>query len=274
MDSSDNQIASPEFLTSLYFQGILQKFNGDETLKVNSIKLTLCTEGCASALSLVYRVEVFASQNDGLKHGNFVVEITREKLCNDHNIFKKELKLFQKVLPKLRNILKSVGDSENVFPKAIAVDRNEGVLVLEDLVQRKFAWLDLSIRLDSNHIKLSLKNLAKFHAASMVLMEKDPKTLEKFDIGMFFQKAPVVKSRFCNNIDALAAEVSSWKGFEDYATKLKTMKTDLMQNSYKAFDNEPGDVKVLVHGNFCKNNMMFKYDKSGVPDDAMIVRTS
>lgn len=277
-----NSLNENTALTTHYFEEILQKYNNDGNLRILSIKLWNLVESNGDAFaSTMFRVEVFANQNHDLKHGTFIVkmlpasEIAREKLgSGNYDVHEKEMEVFQKILPQLREILRTNSEDENVFPKAIAVDRKRGIIVLEDLSLKKFVMADRKIGLDSNHIKLSLKKLAKFHAVSMVLIEEDPKALEKFDIGMFSRQTSAFNSFFCGNMNALTTEVSSWKGYEEYAKKLEAMKTNLLENACKVFDNEPGDIKSLIHGDFWTNNVMFKYDKKGEVDDAMIVRNN
>lgn len=281
MDSLENNNAVPVFLTSFYFEGILQKYNSDEKLKVNSIKIGPCGGVGDAFASTMYRVEIYASQGDEskLKHGTFIVkmlptlQLARDKLgSGNYNVHEKEMEIFQKVLPEFNKILKSAGDVRSVFPKAIAVDRVRGVLVLEDLAIKKFTMKDRKVGLDLKHIELALGSLARFHAGSMVIIEANPKVFRKFDVGMFSRKTSAFNTLFCGNMEALTAEVSSWNGFETYASKLEALKGNVLENSCKVFDDEHGEIKVLAHGDFWVNNVMFKYDKKGLPREAVIVK--
>lgn len=276
-----SSIVVPEFLTSLYFQDILQKYNNDGNLNVISIKAGPCGAAGDAFASTMYRVEVFARQRgeSGLKHGKYIVkmmptlQLAREKLgIGSYNVHEKEMEIFQNVLPEFRKILRFVGEAKNVFPRAIAVDRVRGVLVLEDLSDKKFMMVDRKLGMDLKHIRLSLESLARFHAASIVMMETNRKVFDKFDVGMFSRKTSAFHNFFCGNMDALTAEVSSWKGFEAYAAKLEAMKENFLDKSYKVFDNEPGEMKVLAHGDFWVNNVMFQYDRNGSPRDSIVVQ--
>lgn len=279
---SNSNLNVPEFLTSDYFQDILRKYNKDKNLKVSSNKVGPCGGVGDAFASTMYRVEIFATQKNDeiMKHVNVIVkmlpalQLARDKLGEgSYNVHEKEMEIFQKVLPEFRKILKSAGEIKSVFPRAIAVDRLNGVLVLEDLSLKRFKMADRKVGLDLQHMKLALESLARFHAPSIILLDKYPKIFDKFDIGMFSRKTSAFHNFFCGNMNALTAEVSTWKDFEVYAQKLETLKENVLENSYNVFDNEPGEMKVLAHGDFWLNNVMFQY-RNGLPRDAVIVKPS
>lgn len=269
----------PAFLTSGYFEVILQKYNKDPNLKVHWIKIGPCGAPGDAFASSMFRVEVGASQNgkSDLK-GNYIVkmmptlQLARDKLgIGGYDVQEKEMEIFQNVFPAFRKILKPIGGDKNLFPKAIAVDRLRQVLVLEDLALKRFVMADRKVGLDEQHVKMSLVKLANFHAASMVLLASDPEIFKKFEVGMFSRKTSAFHDFFGSNMDALINEVSSWDGYEAYAAKLKNLRPKLFENSFKVFDNEPGDMKVLIHGDLWLNNLMFNYDMRGSLHDAIIV---
>lgn len=280
MSSKDNQHFVPDFLTSGYFESILRKHNRDDKLKVHSLQVGPCGAAGDAFASTMYRVEVTASQKHlpDLKHGSFIVkmlptlQLARDKLgSGSYNVHEKEMEFFQNVFPELRRILETSNECKNIIPKAIAVDRVRGVLILEDLARKHFMMADRKVGLDLNHLKLALSKLAKFHAASMILMGENSEAFKSFDVGMFSRKTSAFHDFFNTNMDALTAEVSGWKGFEAYARKLEMLKENVLENSNKTFDNEAGELKVLVHGDLWLNNIMFTYDKLGSPNDAILV---
>lgn len=275
------QFNFPGFLSSNYFEAILQKFNRDETLKVHSVKVEPCGAASDGFASTMYRVEVLATQKneENIRHGNYVVkmmptsQLAITKLgTGSYDVHEKEMEIFQNIFPEFTRILRSIGEDKNIFPKAIAVDRVRGVLVMEDLAVKKFLMSDRKIGLDLNHIKISLVKLARFHAASIILMENDPNIFESFDIGMFSRNSSAFNSYIATHLDALTSEVSTWNEFDSFASKLQAMKKNFIENTNKVFDNEPGDMQVLIHGDLWTNNLMFTYDKKGSLRDAIIVR--
>jgi hypothetical protein len=270
----------PKFLTSEYFEDILQKYNNDVSLKVESVDVGPCGSAGDGFASTMYRVEIHARQNNNekLKRGNYIVKMMPTlKLAVDklgsgsYNVQQKEMDIFQNIFPEFSRILKSVGEDKNVFPKAIAIDRKRDVLVLEDLAAKKFEMADKRVGMGMNQLKLGLTKLARFHAASIVLMEESPNIFERYDIGMFSRKTSAFHDFFGSNMDALIAEVSSWDEFEIYGKKLKNLKENMYERAYQAYDNDEGDLKVFTHGDLWINNFMFTYNKRNEANDAIIV---
>lgn len=266
----------PEFLTCEYFEKILQICHNDPMLKVKKIKGQHCTNAFCSTM---LRFEVDANfGRDKKQQRSYIVKMKLESEIalaalgsGSYDIYEKEMEMFHKILPEFRKILKTIGEDKNVFPKSITVDRNRDVLILEDLAVKNFVTVDREVELDVTHIQMSMAKLAKFHAASIVLMQQSPEMFENFDVGMFSRKVSAFKDKFRTNMEALTAEVSSWPGYEYYAKKLENMKSQMFERSCRAFDNDEGDLKVLVHGDLWKSNMMYVYDGEGSPKDAIIV---
>ena len=271
----------PDFLTASYFESILQKYNRDDTLKVHSVQIGPCGAAGDAFASTMYRVKIHATQREAEKTGNFVIkmmptlQLARNKLGKgSFDVHEKEMEIFQNIFPKMRKILKTVSDDKNIFPKAIAVDRVRGVLMLEDLMDKHFVMADRKIGLDLDHLKLGLQKLAKFHASSMVLLEKSPEKFKGFDIGMLSRNAGAFHDFMRTNLDALTDELSTWDGFEKYVPKLNSLKENFFENCFRVFDNEPGQIKVLIHGDLWVNNLMFNYHKNGSLKDCIIVSST
>lgn len=271
----------PDFLSSNYFENILQKYFHQPHLKVHSIKVGPCGAAGDAFASTMFCVHVITSQSykSDFKRNSYIVkmlptlQLARDKLgSGSYNVQKKEMEIFQKIFPEFGKILKSINENTNVFPKAIAVDRVRDVLLLEDLAVKRFVMADRKVGLDENHMRLSLHKLARFHAASMVLLEENPELLENFNVGMFSTNTSAFNEFFLSHMDALTAEVSTWDDYKSYGEKLELMKGKLMEKSFRAFDNDPGDFQVLVHGDLWVNNIMFKYDEHGSPADAILVK--
>lgn len=276
----DQEFVAPEFLTRGYIQNILQKFNRDTSIEVQEIQVRPFGGVGDAFASTMYRVAVQTkSQGEPLaRHISLVVkmmptlELAVDKLgSGSYDVHEKEMDMFQKVFPRLRKILKAVGEGENVFPKALAVDRIRGVLVLEDLAEKRFLMADRKVGLDLDHLKLGLIKLAQFHAASMVLLREEPSLSDRYDVGMLSRGTSAFHDFLGSNMDALIAEVSTWQGFKVFGAKLKELRSEVFEKANRVFDNEPGDLKALIHGDIWVNNLMFQYEKNGLPKDVILV---
>lgn len=266
----------PLWLNKSYLENIMQKYRRDSSVKINSIKIKPCGGNGESFASVMFRVEIIF---ESLEKGSYIVktlpanELAIEKLgIGSYDVQNKEMDIYKRILPELKKSLKSIKEDKHVFPKALAIDINNEVIVLEDLAVKNFVMPDRKKGLDLIHLKMGLDKLAKLHASSLVLAEKDKNIFEKFDVGMISRTTTAFHCFFLSNMDALVQEVSEWPGYEKYALKLDKMKETMLEKSMQIFDNNEGDLLVLCHGDLWTNNLMYTYDDEGNPTDVILVR--
>ena len=98
-------------------------------------------------------------------------------------------------------------------------------LILEDLTTLGFKMADRHSRLDLEHSVIALKGLAKFHALSLALNDKDTSILETFKNEFIYteQNRELMKSFTQTTFDALINVVERWNGYEKYGDKLRAV---------------------------------------------------
>lgn len=269
----------PSWLNDVFIQNILQNFYHDKDLRVESLRIKSCGAKGDSYASVMYRVGTYFC--DGKKQGHYrsyivktlpTADIAIEKLgSSNYNVQNKEMEFYERVLPEFRCILESINEDPDIFPLALAVDKTLDVIVLEDLVEKQFVMASRLNGLDLNHTLISLRKLARMHATSIVVHERNPSAFSHLDTGFFTRKTDAFHIMFETLCDAMIAEVSSWDGYEYYAKKLVNVRKNLIKNAQRAFDCDEGDLHVLNHGDLWTNNLMFKYDESGKPIDAVLL---
>lgn len=86
-------------------------------------------------------------------------------------MFPREIKMMTENLTKMNESLKRLNC--NPLSAQVLYTRLESpsVLVLEDLKTSGFQMANRRMRLDLAHAELALKNLARFHASSLLLLE-------------------------------------------------------------------------------------------------------
>lgn len=199
-------------------------------------------------------------------------DLALEKLGTDnYNVQDKEMEMYQKLLPEFKKVLDSINEDSNIFPTVVAVDKALDVIVLEDLMEKKFVMADRLEGLNFEHITLTLRKLARMHAASIIIHQKNPNAFANFNTGLFTRKTDAFHVMFESLCDVLIEEVSTWDGYEYYAEKLKNVRKNLIENAQRAFDCDDGDLHVLNHGDLWTNNVMFTYDSFGSPIDAILM---
>lgn len=179
--------------------------------------------------------------------------------------------MYFRVLPAIKIILKSIGEDTNIFPSTISIDEANDIIIMEDLMEKNYVMPNRVKRLDLVHVKMALRKLALFHAATIVMHEENPKVFDNFDTGMFNRKTNALQILFKTNFDAFRDLVSQWEDHQYYADKLNKLRPHLCENAMRAFDCDEGDLAALCHGDFWTNNTLYSYDKNMNPLDVIIV---
>lgn len=271
----------PSWLSESYVEKILRKFNRDDNLRVKFLQIKQCGGKGDSYASMMYRVGCFFYEgkcSETLQSRSLIIktlpvlDLAIEKLgTGNYNVQTKEMDMYQQVLPEFKEILESINEDSNIFPLVLTVDKSLDVIVLEDLMEKKYVMADRLKGLDMNHVLMALRKLARMHACSIVVDRKDPKVLKKFDTGFFTRKTDAFHIMFESLCDAMIEEVSTWNGYEYYAEKLKNVRKNLIKNAQRAFDCDEGDLQVLTHGDLWTNNLMFQYNESGFLTDCVLI---
>lgn len=271
----------PTWLNELFFQDAMRKYFGDKNLRVKSLKIQSCGGKGDSYASVMYRVGVFYSRgqnSDQVLFKSYVVktlpelEVAVEKLgSNNFNVQNKEMEIYQRFLPEFRKILESINEDASIFPDVLTVDKALEVIVLEDLAEKKFVMCDRLKGLDLDHILLALRKLARLHAASVIVHDRDPNAFAHIDTGFYTRKTEAFHVMFETLCDALIEESATWEGFEYYANKLKSVRKSLIERAQRTFDCDEGDFHVLNHGDLWTNNLLYAYDEAGKAADAVLL---
>lgn len=98
------------------------------------------------------------------------------------------------------------------------------LIVFEDLKPLGYIMADRQNGLDEAHCRLVLNKLGKFHAASMTLHERDPKSMDKFSYGMIKPNASrteLLEAIFARGLETFVSVVETWPGQEKMVKKLK-----------------------------------------------------
>ncbi|KAL1140737.1 hypothetical protein AAG570_000667 [Ranatra chinensis] len=191
----------------------------------------------------------------------------RAKQIGEWGLFRKEIKIYNTVLPKMDELMDSVGYTGETLWGRCFYTRPNDTIILEDLKELGFKMVDRKEGLDVNHVLLALRNLGKYHALSAVLKERGTLDVAGFKDTIFSanldsmeQYVEQVLTQFAEVVDTTWGE--EWKV---YVPKIKSLVGRSMDVINQLFD-EKCDFPVLNHGDFWVNNIMFKYDgDSNIP---------
>ena len=197
------------------------------------------------------------------------------KFMTESKAFEKETALYQITIPAMFNVLQQNiqgREVQHLTPICYKTSRPQ-TLVLEDLTTLGFKMANRHDRLDSLHCTLALKNLAKFHAASVALYDKNPNGMDVYVESIYTDKNLDMMRKFMDtSFNALANVVEKWSGFEKYGDKLRLIIPTICDRIMEIVKPVPDSLSVLTHGDFWVNNMMFHYcPETGKPDQVRFI---
>ncbi|XP_037794500.1 uncharacterized protein LOC119589919 isoform X1 [Penaeus monodon] len=189
--------------------------------------------------------------------------------------FVKEAEFYGKLLPRLNAAMEEASLKTLRFPKYYhnCLKVGKELLFLEDLRRRNFKMYDRRKGLDVAHASLVLEELARLHAASLLLQNKDPEyfqnTLLNRDWANAFDGAIAVDVMFGGHFDNTVAMLEKIGGYETAIQWIRSTKPNIREIFTEQL--EPSKYHVLCHGDAWNNNCLFRYNEGGVPEEVMLV---
>lgn len=180
---------------------------------VKNVKFTI--QGFGNYLGFLgeyFRLKIDAIVNDTRQEFQFFMkslpthDLKQRKMLIESGIFKKEVTLYEKLLPRLSHLS---NNEDSWCPQAYL--HRDDLLVLEDLSLKGYKLLPSHQAFNHTHVELTLKSIASFHCSSIVY-EKNGKSISD----------DFAKTLFETSVDNI-----SW-----YHSGLKVSKVDIYDQSY------------------------------------------
>lgn len=270
---------TPVWFTQNLLQTVLQKKYLDTSLRIVTLKVTDFGKG-DNYVSQMKRVYVEYTKNDDKKSGHFLLKSCDDKdefqynILKEYNVYEQEMRMYDDILPKLTQILRESIDIEesHLFPETIAVFHDQGSILFEDLTKTNFIMEDRLKGLNLQKAKLLLSSLAKMHAASAVLNEREPNIFKNCDRGMFNRYTRGFSTFTETAVKMCGEMVSGWEGFEHIGEKILKIVPHFMEYTERVYDVDFNHLNVLCHGDFWTNNSLFRYVKGDTePSDCILI---
>ena len=218
---------------------------------------------------------------------NLLVKISPEdpvyrKYVDTDALFHTEIHMYKEIIPFVEEFLgkRKTDLLGEMFPKCYYAESGAAcvggrdIIVLEDVVPRGFSPSAERLVLDYGHCAVALRQLARYYAVfyGMKTLETSRfhAMLKNIRARNVAQSSPEDMSYFF--------ETTSYRGVkylesrqEIDQTTLDRLKNRLVHAGQHVVDLvEPKEpLAVLCHGDFCRNNILFRYD-SGKPCDALL----
>lgn len=297
MGTSPKEYTSPEWLTRDFLLDILRNHFKNESLEIKELVVKKAdislNSGYASELhrasliivkdeqeekfSLIIKVSFFLSHDFNIL--TYMLPQDHPKghtgaIAKKSKLFHREILAYKDVIPRVQDLLLSIGDSTTLAPTCFyTTESPEPFLILEDMSLKDFEIAPPGNILNMDYVLPAVIKLAKFHAASAVLAEKDSSIMD------FFCDSPISRNPdrkeflgfFPASIRYVAEEVFTWKGYEEIAEKLLSLSQRVLIEAVDMYEQDGIELKVLNTADLWVNNLMFHHNELKEPDDVVMV---
>lgn len=273
------EVDVPQWLNREFLATILSE-EEKKNISVACMDVTAAVSKGDNYLSTLYRIMVECNESNGGNGINKYFLILKtlpkgemlQKLVSESQSFEKELQMYSSTLPAMYCTTKA--KLRQLSARYIPTNMSN-VIVLEDLQQLGYKMANRHTGLDLKHCELTVRALARFHAASVALHNSDPTCMDTYSEG-FFKDTEEGRKRmnghFSYNLQSLASRIEKWPGFESCADKIRKMIPTAVDQMIKFLQPKKDSLNVLNHGDCWVNNMMFHYSqKTGKVDDVRLV---
>ncbi|XP_077291151.1 uncharacterized protein LOC143914723 [Arctopsyche grandis] len=254
---------------------LVQIINGvfkDENVESASMEVSEASGKGDNYLGKLYRVKASG------KHGKSISIIVKcaldAKLIRDNFpveiLYQREIHAYSKMLPilySLQNECHLPNKEKFYFAKYYdsITEIEKETLFIGDLAVEGYKMYNRQKPFDRQHLELVVKNLARFHATSFVLKQKNPTLFDQFsqkvgrkmeygdNIGMFME---IAKKKCFDTIESAEIRQRVEANLEDFMGKFDGYLDYKTAEPYNA----------ICHGDCWINNFLFKYEGDKVTD--------
>lgn len=254
-----------------YFKLVLTKFEGHDNLQISAFDVSLGTNKGENYASAIYRVNISYLLKGEPKEATFIlkanpVSSAMSEMLEEMGTFKGETHIYENVITECEKMLSNF----KIAPRLIHVDNN--ALVFEDLTQldTKYTLASRKNRFDLPKAKLVLEKVAKFHAATAVIHEKNAKLMELHQNSVIDSDETPLTFFFAVSLQETLETIGEIPELQQLLPILENY--DIVERERQVFSRCAEDkFHVLNHGDLWINNIFFSSTDNGEPVDTILV---
>uniref|UniRef100_A0A182S765 CHK domain-containing protein n=1 Tax=Anopheles maculatus TaxID=74869 RepID=A0A182S765_9DIPT len=268
--------AETKFVNSLFLTNLIQTQYGESEVKIKAYDVEPASVDINDpyARSSMNRILIKYTSKENPTEAviTFVAKIqpTEGLLVEQFkktDVFEKEILMYKSVLPSLVTAISKLGSVIELAPQLIySSETPSDLVVLEDLTARGYSVENQTLGLSYEQSKMAIEKLAFFHAASAALLSENGQLFAKFSKGTFHNEHKDKLNYFPDAIRT-AGEIAAELGIsQPMADKLQKLPAKTLQKAIEAYESDFKGLKVLNHGDFWTNNILFKYQGNELVD--------
>ncbi|XP_058129395.1 uncharacterized protein LOC131290053 [Anopheles ziemanni] len=268
--------AETKFVNSLFLTNLIQSQYGESEVKIKAYEIEPASADINDpyARSSMNRILIKYTSKENPTDAviTFVAKIkpTEGLLVEQFkkaDVFEKEIVLYKSVLPSMVSMISKLGSVIELAPQLIySSETPSDLVVLEDLTVRGYSVENQALGLSFEQSKMAVEKLAFFHAASAMMLEENVLVFARFSKGTFHNEYKDQLNYFPDTIGVVADMAADLGLSSTVAEKLKKLPAKTLPKAIAAFESDIKGFKVLNHGDFWTNNIMFKYQGNELVD--------
>lgn len=200
----------------------------------------------------------------------------QEKVMIKNNLYGREIESYTKVISSIENLLNEAGDDTKLVPRCLYTSYEpRPYLVFQDMTpkgyralpRQKFITFDLALPV--------IVKLAKLHAGSAVLFDKEPMSMELYKEGSISTNPErqdfLVHYRNCAFTLGDVAEKEWGNEWKEIAEKLKKLSKKIIRCGQELYTRDESGFNVFNQNDLWTPNILYKIDENEVPQDILFV---
>ncbi|XP_310302.6 uncharacterized protein LOC1271496 [Anopheles gambiae] len=261
MQFNHDELSSPEWLNDDYFRHVLCELECDSNVRlIGTCVLRPGTKAGDHFASVMYRttLQYYCTANVK-KTINLIMKIKpdtdglKKDLLDGDDFFGKEIRMYTEVLPQMAALMRSIGE-EYQYPKLVfASHEPHTIIILEDVSSQ--GWTMEGLIKSFSELEPTIDAIAKFHAASVVLQEKDPTFASQYQctIAKILCSMRGMTDGCFRSFISFLSETAELQEFVAPIEHFHAKIDDVLQAAYAPSETF---ANVLIHGDFHFKNLL------------------
>lgn len=200
----------------------------------------------------------------------------QEMVMIKNQIYRREIQVYSEFLAEAQRLLLSFKDSTRFAPKCLHTSHEpKDFLVFEDMKAVGYQTLPRNQQLNFDQALSTIIKLAKLHAVSAVLFEKNPSIMDFYlegSISVNPQRQDfLIHYRNCARTLGLVAEKEWGPEWEEISAKLIKLQHTIVEKGCALYLRDETGFNVFNHNDLWNPNTLFKFNADQTIEDVLFV---
>uniref|UniRef100_A0AAG5CV22 CHK kinase-like domain-containing protein n=1 Tax=Anopheles atroparvus TaxID=41427 RepID=A0AAG5CV22_ANOAO len=179
MEYNQDELSAPAWLNDEFFVHVIREFAHDQAITLAAkCQIRPGTKAGDHFASVMYRTTVRYRTAGGEQSLDLIMKLKpategfKKDLLDGEDFFDREMRIYKEVLPEVDRMLRSIGEEYN-YPRLVYTSTTpHTIIILEDISSQ--GWRMKGLIESFEEMQPTINNIAKFHAASVLLAHNDP----------------------------------------------------------------------------------------------------